>query len=77
MNTKMKKQSALQWLFYHLPNLETQIPRRILYQAKMQEEKTIDEAFADGQKNGYQYARQKDVLHNAFEYYKDNYKQEE
>jgi hypothetical protein len=77
MNTDMKKQTALQWLFEQLPKLEAQIPRRILIQAKWQEEKTIDEAFADGQKNGYQYGIKKDVLHNAFEYYKHNYKQEE
>jgi len=77
MSTEIKKQSALQWLFYHLPNLEKEIPRRILHEAKMQEKKTIDEAFADGQKNGYQYAIKEDVLHNAFHYFKNNYRQEE
>jgi hypothetical protein len=69
----LKKKTALNWLFEQWPILETQIPQRILTQAKWQEDKTLCEAFGDGQKNGYEYAKKIDVLHNCLNYYNETY----
>jgi hypothetical protein len=44
-------------------------------EAKLIEDKAISEAFAAGQKNGYEYAKQKDVLLHPFDYYKNKYQQ--
>lgn len=73
----MKKQTAIEFLIEQWPVLEVQIPQHILIQAKWQEDKTICEAFADGQKNGYEYAKKIDVLHNALDYYQKKYGGEE
>jgi len=72
----MKNQTAIQFLLEQFPQLESEIPATILIHAQWQEEKTIDEAFHDGQKNGYLYAKKIDVLQNALDYYRNKYRRE-
>jgi hypothetical protein len=77
MNTEMENKTGIQWLLEQLPKLEAQIPQHLLTQAKWQEDKTLCEAFGDGQKNGYEYAKKIDVLHNPLDYYKNKYQRKE
>ena len=44
----MKKQTALDWLLEEWPILESQIPPRIIDQAKAMEKEQIIKAFYDG-----------------------------
>lgn len=76
----MSKQTAVEWLLEEWPILESQIPPRIIDQAKAMEREQIIEAFDEGKSDGYKTAREWDemvIFSNSEQYYNQTYGGEE
>jgi hypothetical protein len=68
----MAQQTALEWLINEWPVLESNIPPRIIEQAKAMEKKQITKAFADGQETPIN--NPTTPHYSNEEYYNDTYK---
>jgi hypothetical protein len=65
------KQTAVEWLVEQWPILESQIPERILEQAKEMEKEQIEEAY----NVGYYMSKESSIM-NCEEYYEETFKSE-
>jgi hypothetical protein len=60
------KQTAIDWLIEQWPILESQLPTRIIEQAKEIEKQKIIDAFDEGNPNGF-------ILKNGEQYYNETF----
>ena len=70
--------TAVEWLVEQWPILESQIPGRILEQAKEMEKEQIKEAHFDGKINGMDISHPLSIIKEitATDYYKETFKSE-
>jgi hypothetical protein len=72
------KQTAVEWLIEQWPILESQIPERILEQAKEMEKEHIRSAYMDGQDDLLEHCcRQQEIHFNSLHYYQRTFKNTE
>ena len=70
----MKQQTAVEWLINEWPVLESNIPPRIIEQAKAMEKNQISKAWDDGN-YAYFYSKETGVdFDNGEQYYNETYK---
>lgn len=77
VNNKMSKQTAVEWLVNVVQSCiaPDYIPKEIIQQANKMFEKQIEQAFADGVDDEYEWHINNQPRTNAEQYYKQTFKQ--
>jgi len=70
------KQTAVEWLMEQWPILESQIPPRIIEQAKAMEKDQLIEAFSYGVINHHDAFKNQNEFSSGKQYYNETYKSE-
>ena len=69
----MKQKTSIEWLIEQWPILESQIPPRILDQAKEMNEQQIAQAWEDGNYNYFHSKNNGVDFEHGLEYYREKY----
>lgn len=70
----MSNMTAVEWLLEEWPILQSQIPTRIIDQAKEIGKEQIEDVYGHGQNNGYMYANSKAITIRKDQYYNATFK---